>query len=42
VEDIYDFIDNNKLTEISEKEVKTILLDNYDEESTKKIFSCFK
>ena len=42
IEDIYDFIDNNKLTEISEKEVKTILLDNYNEESTKKIFSCFK
>jgi len=42
VEDIYNFIDENKIKELSEKEVKNILIKKYDEENTKKIFSCFK
>jgi DNA polymerase-1 len=42
IEEIYAFIDNNKLSEIIEKEVKKILLDKFDEENTKKIFWCFK
>ena len=42
VEKIYAFIEANNLINISEKEVKTILLEKYSEEDTKKIFGCFK
>jgi DNA polymerase-1 len=42
VEDIYSFIDNNNLENISEKEVKNILLEKYSEDEVKSIFWCFK
>lgn len=42
VENIYWFVDNNDLLNIAEKEVKSILIEKYWEEATKKIFACFK
>ena len=42
VERIYWFVDSNDFINISEKEVKSILLDKYSEEDVKKIFWCFK
>ena len=42
VEKIYDLVENNNLTELSEKEVKSILIEKFEEENTKKIFWCFK
>lgn len=42
IEKIYTFIDENKISNISEKDTKNILIDKYKEENTKKIFWCFK
>jgi len=42
IEDIYNFIDENKIEEISEKERKNILEEKFWEENTKKLFSMFK
>jgi|SaaInlStandDraft_4_1057021.scaffolds.fasta_scaffold07775_1 DNA polymerase-1 len=42
VEKIYDLIATNNFESISEKEVKNLLLEKFDEENTKKIFWCFK
>ena len=42
VEDIYSFIDNNKITEISEKDVKNLLEQKFGINETKKIFWSFK
>ena len=42
VELIYWFVDSNNLVNISEKEVKSILLEKFSEENIKKIFWCFK
>jgi len=42
IEKIYDLVEKNNLTELSEKEVKNILIEKFEEENTKKIFGCFK
>ena len=42
VENVYWFINDNNISDITEKEVKNILLEKFWEESTKKIFWCFK
>ena len=42
IEKIYNFILEYKIEELSEKEVKNILLEKFDDENTKKIFGCFK
>jgi len=42
IEDIYNFIDENKIEEISEKERKNILEEKFWEENAKKLFSMFK
>ena len=42
VENIYWFIYDNNISNITEKEVKNVLLEKFWEENTKKIFWCFK
>ena len=42
VEEIYKLLEENNFENISEKEVKTFLLEEFSEEDTKKIFWCFK
>jgi len=42
IENIYKLIEVNNFTNLSEKEVKNILIKNFWEENTKKIFWCFK
>ncbi len=42
IEDIYSIISDNNFENISEKEVKNILLEKYWEDNVKKIFGCFK